>query len=123
MTGQPSRGGAGGVAVGAGSASARTSAMAQQGNFAVDSIGGGGYGTSTMSGPTTMLPLALMDKAVAVARDALENAAQDNQSDAEQFRTDLFNIARTTLSSKLLTQHKDFFAKICVLCVHVENTM
>ena len=51
---------------------------------------------------------------MAVARDALEKAAEDNQSDAEQFRGDLFNIARTTLSSKLLTQHKDFFAKICV---------
>ena len=51
---------------------------------------------------------------MAVARDALEKAAEDNQSDAEQFRVDLFNIARTTLSSKLLTQHKDFFAKICV---------
>jgi len=53
-------------------------------------------------------------KAVAAARDALEGAAKDNQSDPEQFKTDLFNIARTTLSSKLLTQHKDFFAKICV---------
>ena len=53
-------------------------------------------------------------KAVAVARDALENFAQDNGQDDEAFRADLFNIARTTLSSKLLTQHKDFFAKIAV---------
>jgi len=53
-------------------------------------------------------------KAVAVARDALELVAQDNGSDEEKFRNDLFNIARTTLSSKLLTQHKDFFANICV---------
>merc|ERR1712142_307628 len=53
-------------------------------------------------------------KAVAVARDALELVAQDNGSDEEKFRDDLFNIARTTLSSKLLTQHKDFFANICV---------
>merc|ERR1712142_556205 len=53
-------------------------------------------------------------KAVAVARDALEEVAQDNGSDEEKFRNDLFNIARTTLSSKLLTQHKDFFANICV---------
>ena len=53
-------------------------------------------------------------KAVAVARDALENSACDNGLDEEKFRTDLFNIARTTLSSKLLTQHKDFFAQICV---------
>jgi len=53
-------------------------------------------------------------KAVAVARDALETVAQDNGADEEKFRNDLFNIARTTLSSKLLTQHKDFFANICV---------
>lgn len=53
-------------------------------------------------------------KAVAVAREALEKSAGDNGADDEKFRTDLFNIARTTLSSKLLTQHKDFFAKICV---------
>jgi len=53
-------------------------------------------------------------KAVAAARDALEATAQDNQSDPEKFKADLFNIARTTLSSKLLTQHKDFFAEICV---------
>ena len=51
---------------------------------------------------------------MAAARDALEATAQDNQKDAEKFKTDLFNIARTTLSSKLLTQHKDFFAEICV---------
>ena len=51
---------------------------------------------------------------MAVARDALDNAARDNGGDEEKFRNDLFNIARTTLSSKLLTQHKDFFAQICV---------
>jgi len=53
-------------------------------------------------------------KAVSVAREALLESAVDNQADPEQFKKDLFNIARTTLSSKLLTQHKDFFAKICV---------
>lgn len=53
-------------------------------------------------------------KAVAAAREALLESAVDNQADPEQFKKDLFNIARTTLSSKLLTQHKDFFAKICV---------
>lgn len=53
-------------------------------------------------------------KAVVAAREALEAGAVDNQSDPEKFKADLFNIARTTLSSKLLTQHKDFFAKICV---------
>jgi len=53
-------------------------------------------------------------KAVAAAKTALENSAIDNQADPDQFKSDLFNIARTTLSSKLLTQHKDFFATICV---------
>lgn len=53
-------------------------------------------------------------RAVTAARDALEASAIDNQADPELFKKDLFNIARTTLSSKLLTQHKDFFAKMCV---------
>merc|ERR1719507_2337155 len=32
----------------------------------------------------------------------------------EAFREDLMNIARTTLSSKILAQHKDFFSKLAV---------
>jgi T-complex protein 1 subunit beta len=40
-------------------------------------------------------------QAVVIARTALENAAIDNSSNDEAFRTDLMNIARTTLSSKL----------------------
>ncbi len=38
----------------------------------------------------------------------------DHGSDPEKFREDLMNIARTTLSSKILSQHKDFFAKMAV---------
>ena len=30
------------------------------------------------------------------------------------FREDLMNIARTTLSSKILSQHKDFFSNLAV---------
>jgi len=30
------------------------------------------------------------------------------------FREDLLNIARTTLSSKILSQHKDFFSNLAV---------
>lgn len=53
-------------------------------------------------------------KAVEVARTALTNFAQDNSADSEKFREDLTNIARTTLSSKILSQHKEHFAKLCV---------
>lgn len=38
----------------------------------------------------------------------------DNSSNAERFREDLMNIARTTLSSKILSQHKEHFAKLAV---------
>ncbi|KAI0566646.1 TCP-1/cpn60 chaperonin [Gracilaria domingensis] len=45
---------------------------------------------------------------------ALEKAAVDNGSDPEAFRNDLLNIARTTLSSKVLSQARDHFAGIAV---------
>ncbi|KAG1875463.1 chaperonin Cpn60/TCP-1 family [Suillus subalutaceus] len=45
---------------------------------------------------------------------ALEKAAVDHASDAAQFRQDLFNIARTTPSSKVLSQDKDYFANLAV---------
>ncbi len=70
-----------------------------------------------------------------VAKEALEANALDHGSDEkvaggrpplsfptpnavssplQAFREDLMNIARTTLSSKILAQHKDFFAKMTV---------
>jgi T-complex protein 1 subunit beta len=52
--------------------------------------------------------------ASAAARDALLACAQDNVKNAERFKQDLMNIARTTLSSKILAQEKDYFAKLCV---------
>ncbi|ORY23539.1 chaperonin Cpn60/TCP-1 family [Naematelia encephala] len=45
---------------------------------------------------------------------ALEEAAIDHSSDEAQFREDLFNIARTTLSSKVLAQDKEYFANLAV---------
>ncbi|KAF4316443.1 hypothetical protein BBO99_00008496 [Phytophthora kernoviae] len=52
--------------------------------------------------------------ALTTANEALVSSAKDNSSDADKFRQDLMNIARTTLSSKLLTYEKDHFAKLAV---------
>lgn len=48
------------------------------------------------------------------AASALEKSAVDHGSSPEEFRQDLLNIARTTLSSKVLAQAQDHFAKIAV---------
>lgn len=48
------------------------------------------------------------------AREALEKSAFSYEEESEQFRKDLFQIARTTLSSKLLTYEKDYFASLAV---------
>jgi len=53
-------------------------------------------------------------QATKVARQALESSAKDHGEDADKFRNDLMNIARTTLSSKILNAHKDFFSKMAV---------
>lgn len=49
-----------------------------------------------------------------VAAMALEGAAVDNGSDPAAFKEDLLNIARVTLSSKVLSQARDHFANISV---------
>lgn len=48
------------------------------------------------------------------AREALIKIAMNNKDDKVQFRSDLVNIAMTTLSSKLLTHEKEFFANMVV---------
>merc|ERR1711923_361836 len=53
-------------------------------------------------------------KASAAAKEALEKSASDNSKNEKVFREDLMNIARTTLSSKILSQHKDFFSNLAV---------
>lgn len=53
-------------------------------------------------------------KAVDVAREVLENSAIDDSQNEEKFKGHLMNIARTTLSSKILAQHKDFFSKLAL---------
>ncbi|DAA29798.1 T-complex protein 1 subunit beta [Bos indicus] len=56
-------------------------------------------------------------EATKAARQALLNSAVDHGSDEVKFRQDLMNIAGTTLSSKLLTHHKDHFTKLAVEAV------
>ncbi|XP_051886065.1 T-complex protein 1 subunit beta [Pristis pectinata] len=56
-------------------------------------------------------------KATQAARDALKKAAVDHGDDDAKFYQDLMNIARTTLSSKLLTHHKNHFARLAVEAV------
>ncbi|KAJ3313304.1 T-complex protein 1 subunit beta [Boothiomyces sp. JEL0838] len=52
--------------------------------------------------------------ASAAAYKALEASAIDNSTDQALFRTDLINIAKTTLSSKVLSQDKEYFANLAV---------
>lgn len=52
--------------------------------------------------------------AAQAAQDALKNLSVDNSADQDHFREDLLNIARTTLSSKILSQHKEHFSKLAV---------
>jgi T-complex protein 1 subunit beta len=52
-------------------------------------------------------------KARDVALDVLRQKSRDN-SGTEKFQEDLMNIARTTISSKLLTYEKEHFAKLAV---------
>ena len=49
-----------------------------------------------------------------VARKRLLELARDNSADQVKFKADLINIAKTTLSSKLLTQDKQHFAELAV---------
>merc|ERR1711988_835709 len=51
------------------------------------------------------------------ALKALNGAAIDHSKDPEKFRADLINIAKTTLSSKVLSQDKEHFAEIAVNAV------
>lgn len=53
-------------------------------------------------------------KATKIAKETLEKNSLDHGGDPSLFREDLMNIARTTLGSKILATHKDFFAKMAV---------
>jgi T-complex protein 1 subunit beta len=52
--------------------------------------------------------------AAVTARAALEASAVDNSKDEAKFRSDLMDIASTTLSSKLVTDSKNHFANLAV---------
>ncbi|XP_071445520.1 T-complex protein 1 subunit beta [Hetaerina americana] len=53
-------------------------------------------------------------RAAEVAQEALLKASSDNSGNEARFKEDLMNIARTTLSSKILSQHKEYFSKLAV---------
>eukprot|EP00698_Gefionella_okellyi_P003507 TRINITY_DN13307_c0_g1_i1.p1 TRINITY_DN13307_c0_g1~~TRINITY_DN13307_c0_g1_i1.p1 ORF type:complete len:535 (-),score=160.65 TRINITY_DN13307_c0_g1_i1:31-1635(-) len=53
-------------------------------------------------------------EATQAASKALTEAAKDNKGDEAALRQDLLNIARTTLSSKILTQGKEQFSAMAV---------
>merc|ERR1719350_2526183 len=55
--------------------------------------------------------------ALAAARAKLESLAVDHGKDSAKFRQDLLQIAKTTLSSKLLKHEKDHFAELAVNAV------
>lgn len=54
-------------------------------------------------------------EATQVAKEALEKSARPlDHEDPEKFREQLITIAKTTLSSKIISQSKELFAKLCV---------
>ncbi|KAF7493693.1 T-complex protein 1 subunit beta [Sarcoptes scabiei] len=53
-------------------------------------------------------------KALDEAKKALESVAQNHSNNKELFHKNLLNIARTTLSSKILSQHKEMFSQLAV---------
>lgn len=55
--------------------------------------------------------------ATQVAREALVASSEDHGNDEKLFYDDLLSIARTTLSSKIITVEKEHFAKLCVEAV------
>ncbi|ONM30947.1 T-complex protein 1 subunit beta [Zea mays] len=52
--------------------------------------------------------------ALECARDSLLKKTMDNKENTDKFRSDLMNIAMTTLSSKILSQDKEYFAELAV---------
>merc|ERR1711966_241057 len=53
-------------------------------------------------------------QATEVARARLNEMSMDNSQNLDKFRSDLINIAKTTLSSKVVQHDREFFAEMCV---------
>jgi T-complex protein 1 subunit beta len=53
-------------------------------------------------------------KARDTALETLQEISMDNHEDEESFKRDLFNIANTTLSSKLLLDDREYFSRLAV---------
>jgi T-complex protein 1 subunit beta len=67
-------------------------------------------------------PMVIIDgwrRAATIARAALEASSLDHAANFEEFKKDLMNIARTTLSSKLLTHEKDQFGWCMIVVAHI----
>ncbi|XP_078046655.1 chaperonin containing TCP1 subunit 2 [Augochlora pura] len=61
-------------------------------------------------------------KATEVARQELENISQDFSGHQRRFTRHLLNIARTTISSKILSQHKELFSFLALQAVlHIKE--
>lgn len=67
--------------------------------------------------PHTVYMSAGFREAEAVAKAELTAAAFSNAQNPDVFRKDLLNIAKTTLSSKILTADKEHFAELAVEAV------
>ncbi|KAK7793594.1 hypothetical protein R5R35_008888 [Gryllus longicercus] len=52
-----------------------------------------------------------------IGRNVLNRTLADNCDNESKCHEDLLNIARTTLGSKILSQHKEYFAKLAVSVV------
>ncbi|KAK6637133.1 T-complex protein 1 subunit beta [Polyplax serrata] len=53
-------------------------------------------------------------RATEIAHKTLQSSSMNNSLNESKFRNDLLNIASTTLSSKILSQHKEHFSKLAV---------
>ena len=61
-------------------------------------------------------------EASTTARAQLEAVSFDHKADEAAFRQDLLNIARTTLSSKILTQVRPSHCQLCCVAFHLSST-